>query len=242
MSIVIGNHDIFGGIHMAEEILDFPRRCKKTAYQKKIMEFKQYFQELFQDCQFTDTQNPFPYIKPLGDLLLIGLNSVAEYSSVKNPVGSNGKVSKNQIQRLDQMLSKGEFTNHTKIVLIHHHFKKIKKSVNGTMHSIWGAVENQTMKLRSKRDLLNLFRKHSINLVVHGHLHENREYTKKGIRFMNGGGSILNNDLPQLYVNIIKITSAGVTTELRVLRSALKPLIERVDPLQIPSYISVAAS
>jgi 3',5'-cyclic AMP phosphodiesterase CpdA len=241
MSVVIGNHDIFGGIHLAEDILDFPRRCKKTPYHSKIYEFRKYFHELFEECQFAIKNEPFPYFKSLGEVLLIGLNSVAPFATVKNPVGSNGKVAGHHIKRVDEILSSGRFKNRWKIILIHHHFSKIKKKVDGTMHSVWGAIENQTMKLRGKSDLFNLLRKHSINLVVHGHHHENNEYTRKGIKFLNGGGTVLNANPPQLYINIIKITSTGITTERHELYSTIDPLIQQVLSSVTPARFASAS-
>jgi 3',5'-cyclic AMP phosphodiesterase CpdA len=241
MSVVIGNHDIFGGIHLAEEILDFPQRCKKTPYHKKISLFREAFDELFQGCRFSDNRNPFPYFKPVGDILLIGLNSVAEYSSVKNPVGSNGRVSDQQIRQLDLMLSSNEFKQPLKIVLIHHHFQKTKKQVDGTMHSLWGAIENQTMKLRGKKELIKLFNKHSIRLVVHGHQHENMEYAKNGIRFFNGGATVLNNGPSLLNINIIKIQSNNIHTERCTLVADSSPEKHHAAISELPSYISAAA-
>ncbi len=163
MSIVIGNHDIFGGVHMAEDILDFPRRCRKTNYENMVHEFKHHFHELFENCTGGSKRDPFPYFKSIGDLLVIGLNSVAEYSPMKNPVGSNGKVSRMQLQQLEAMLSTGRFKNKWKIVLVHHHFNKTKTHLAGTMQSIWGAIEHQTMKLWGKKELLKLFKKYSMN-------------------------------------------------------------------------------
>jgi len=212
LSVVIGNHDVYGGVHTAEEILDFPRRCKKTNVGQKIDEFHEAFRETFEGAEYASDKSPFPYLKPLGDVLLIGLSSVAPYSLAKNPVGSNGSVDSHQCQRLDRMLSSGLFKQSRRIVLIHHHFSKMKHRTDGTMQGAWKAFEQQTMKLRGKRDLMKLFQKHGVDAVLHGHYHENMEYTRKGLRFVNGGGSILSQSSSALHLNVLHIDR----TEIRV--------------------------
>jgi 3',5'-cyclic AMP phosphodiesterase CpdA len=127
----------------------------------------------------------------LGDVVLFGVNSVAHYSAVKNPVGSNGDVGDGQYRRLKQLLEAPELRGKRKIVLIHHHFHKYPSPAEGTLHSVWGAIERRTMKLHGKKRLIQLFRECGVALVLHGHVHVNGEYGRKGIQFLNGGGSLL---------------------------------------------------
>jgi 3',5'-cyclic AMP phosphodiesterase CpdA len=213
MSIVIGNHDVYGGVHMAEDILEFPRRCRKVNLAKKMDRFNESFRPLFRNAYYPDEKSPFPYIKPLDDVLLIGLSSVAEYSSVKNPVGSNGLVDERQQKHMDQMLSSGQFKRSKTIILIHHHFNKIERPANGTMQSVWQAFEQHTMKLRGKKDLMDLFRKHRVDAILHGHYHENMEYTRKGLHFINGGGSILGPRPSVLHLNVLHVSANEVRLE-----------------------------
>ena len=213
MSVVIGNHDIYGGVHIVEDILDFPRRCKKVDIRKKTEQFREHFQALFRNAFSPDERHPFPYLKPVGDVLLIGLSSVAEYSAVKNPVGSNGLVDERQRQQLDQILSSGQFRRSRTIVLIHHHFNKMDRPTNGSMQSIWKAFEQHTMKLRGKNELMHLFKKHRVDAVLHGHCHENMEYTRKGLRFINGGGSILGPSPSVLHLNVLHVSPREVRLE-----------------------------
>ena len=215
MSVVIGNHDIYGGVHMAEDILDFPRQCRRVDVGKKADQFRESFQGLFRNAFFPREKFPFPYLKPLGDVLLIGLSSVSGYSPVKNPVGSNGFVDDRQQQQLDQMLSSGQFKRSRSIVLIHHHFNKMDHRTNGTMQSVWKAFEQQTMKLRGKKDLMRLFKKHGVDAVLHGHYHQNMEYTRKGLQFINGGGSILGPRPSVLHLNVLHVNAKEVRLEQR---------------------------
>ena len=213
MSIVIGNHDVYGGVHMAEDVLEFPRRCRKVDLLKKTDQFREHFQALFRNAYYPSEKSPFPYLKPLGDVLLIGLSSVTDYSPVKNPVGSNGRVDERQQQQLDHMLSSGQFKRSRTIVLIHHHFTRMEHPTNGTMQSVWKAFEQQTMKLRGKKDLMHLFKKHQVDAVLHGHYHENMEYTRKGLHFINGGGSILGPHPSVLHLNVLHVSSKEVHLE-----------------------------
>jgi 3',5'-cyclic AMP phosphodiesterase CpdA len=191
LSVVIGNHDVFGGVHMPEDILTFPRRCRKTDYNAQVEEFRGYFHEAFERCLFGSHAKPFPYAKVIGDVVLFGVNSIAHYSAVKNPVGSNGDVGDGQYRRLKQLLEAPELRGKRKIVLIHHHFHRYPSPAEGTLHSVWGAIERRTMKLHGKKRLFQLFRESGVALVLHGHVHVNGEYGRKGIQFLNGGGSLL---------------------------------------------------
>jgi len=213
LSVIVGNHDIYGGVHTAEDILDFPRQCRKTDYGRKLDEFREHFRELFENTVFARDNHLFPYIKPLGGLLLVGVNSVSEYSAVKNPVGSNGAVSQMQQEALHRMLSASPFKHLRKIVLIHHHFNKIRQQTDGTMQNVWKAIEQQTMKLRGKKELTKLFQKHKVDAVLHGHYHQNMEYSRKGLRFVNGGGSILSSNPSVLHLNVLRISDAGVDVQ-----------------------------
>lgn len=50
LSIIMGNHDIFGGGHTAEDVLEFPRRCKHTDYDRRMAVFMDCFGEAFERC------------------------------------------------------------------------------------------------------------------------------------------------------------------------------------------------
>ncbi|HEX9007041.1 MAG TPA: metallophosphoesterase, partial [Bacteroidota bacterium] len=49
LSLVVGNHDIYGGVHTPEAILDFPRRCRETDVNKKTRQFLEHFPEIFRN-------------------------------------------------------------------------------------------------------------------------------------------------------------------------------------------------
>ncbi len=171
LSMVIGNHDVFGGVHIAEDILGFPTRCRRTDLRRKTFEFLHAFPEIFSGVLTVSDRDPFPFVKIVGPLAFIGLNSVAPYSSVRNPLGSNGEVDEAQMVRLERLLGSGVLEGKRKVVLIHHHFSKMEHPYSGTIGNLWGMIERQTLKLRGKRALLALFRAHGVEYVLHGHLH-----------------------------------------------------------------------
>ncbi|MFN0156543.1 MAG: metallophosphoesterase family protein, partial [Bacteroidota bacterium] len=241
LSLIIGNHDIYGGVHHAEDILSFPRRCKQTDYEAKVQEFRNWFPEAFEKCMFNEGK-VFPYAKVVGDIVFVGIDSNAHYSQLKNPLGSNGKVTDKDLQRVKGILSADMFRHKRRIVLIHHHFNKVKTVLPGTMHSVWGAIERETMKLRDKKSLLKLFRENDVALVLHGHHHVSSEYERKGLRFMNAGGSVVGPSTDNLSVNFISVTATRIDTEIHRIPvdasaiSRLKPPLLHTSPL--PSSIN----
>jgi 3',5'-cyclic AMP phosphodiesterase CpdA len=228
LSVVVGNHDVFGGVHTAEDILTFPRRCRQTDYNEKVEEFRGYFHEAFERTLYGTKAKPFPYAKVLGGVVLFGVNSVAHYSGVGNPVGSNGEVGDAQFRRLRQLLQAPQLRTKKKIVLIHHHFHKLPVPGEGTLHSVWGAIERRTMKLHGKKRLFELFRESHVDLVLHGHVHVNEEYTRKGVRFINAGGSLLGPG-NRMSFNLLEVTPGSI--ESRVITI---PEEQPALPLRVP--------
>ena len=108
------------------------------------------------------------------------------------------------------------------------------------MHSVWGAIEKHTMKLRGKSRLLKLFALTHVDIVLHGHVHESFEYSREGVRFLNAGGTILHDRNLDLHVNLVRISPQGCIAETR--RLALgsgtsvapkhAPLLRPTKPLQ----------
>lgn len=210
LSVIPGNHDIYGGVYTVEELLNFPRRCRKTDLRKKAEQFQDAFHEAFDGTQRASADFPYPFVKLVGDVLIAGLDSVAPYSTMKNPVGSNGAVDEDQLCRLDRLLSSGASLGSRRIILIHHHFDKMNHRTDGTMQSIWKAFERRTMKLYGKRALMKAFRKHDVDIVLHGHYHRNTEYIRGGVHFVNGGGSILTPKWAGIHLNILHVDSGGI--------------------------------
>jgi 3',5'-cyclic AMP phosphodiesterase CpdA len=230
-TIIPGNHDIFGGVQRAEDILNFPAKCGKIDYKEKLEVFVRTFKELFSNTYFPNQSEYFPFAKPVDDVVLIGLNTTDKYSKLKNPFASNGKVYKSQFKGLVDILSAKSFENFTKIVLSHHHFYGNCDEVKSSESAIWNKIEKYTMKLKGKKKLLKVFNEYNVSLVLHGHSHDMKEYRRKGITFLNAGNSFENSgasgyQMFQLGFNGSEITAKIVNSHGNLPHSRNFPLIE----------------
>ena len=223
-TIVIGNHDIFGGPQTAQDVLNFPSKCILVDYHEKVLKFVNHFKELFVNAVFPHEEMFFPFLKEFKDTLLIGLNSIDHYSRLKNSFASNGKVSNQQIKALKRLLTAPEFKDKVKIVLIHHHFYKKNMPAKSSENTLWNKIENFTMKLRGKKKLIRLFIKNNVKLVLHGHSHDMVDYYRKGIRFINAGGSIDNESSTELSLYIIDAFPFDISVTLSPL--ILNPVLD----------------
>ncbi|MGB8318439.1 MAG: metallophosphoesterase [Ignavibacteriaceae bacterium] len=214
LSLVIGNHDIFGGPQTAEDVFLFPEKCKLVDYDKKIKEFGDYFSEAFQYCSDINGDNFFPYVKKFHDVIIFGLNSIAKYSKINNPFASNEKINKDDFNFLATKLEKYYIDQAKKLIIIHHHFNKIKVVKNPSASSFWQNIEKQTMKLKKKKKLFQLFSLFGVDLVLHGHIHESNEYIRKGTRFLNAGASVLGTEPVELKINFVNIKNSCIDTQI----------------------------
>jgi 3',5'-cyclic-AMP phosphodiesterase len=230
MSLVIGNHDIFGGPQTPEELFTFPEKCRNVNYEKKVKEFGDYFSETFKNCIYRNEENLFPFVKILDEVMIAGFNSIAKYSKLKNPFASNGEIDFGQFQELSDIYRSYSKLVKYKLMLVHHHFNKIKVKEK-SIASFWRMTEKQTMKLRKKKQIIEAFKFLGTDLVLHGHLHEQREYSRKKLAFLNSGASIKNNFNGKLFVNFVNLKPEGISID----RSSLLPKVktERIlYPLQ----------
>lgn len=213
LTIILGNHDIFGGLKKVEDVFTFPEHCKNVDYLSKV---KTFFDEFFYSYEgvFRINKNDyFPFAKKLGNILLIGINSIIPYSLTRNPLASNGEVDMEQRRKVEELIKKYGEECKFKVVLIHHHFNKILLNSNHIVKSIWNKLEKQTLKLWNKKDLLKFFEKSGIDLVLHGHYHLNEEYKKSNITFLNAGGCIKNED-GRCLLNLIKFNKESFKSKI----------------------------
>lgn len=232
VSIVVGNHDIFGGVQTAMDVINFPNRCFTTNYFHRINLFYSCFEELFSDTIVSSNKDSFPYVKYLDDHAFVGLNSIDHYSRLKNPFASNGKISKLQLSSLVELMQDAEWKFKKKIIMTHHHFYKHYMDSTASRSNIWNNIESFTMNLRGKKKLLNFFRENDFPLVLHGHSHEMKEYYRKGIRFLNAGASIDNHSN---HSSFFVINSARDNTSVKLVNVPSKTITS--VSLYIPKLI-----
>lgn len=230
-SIVIGNHDIFGGVQTVFDVLNFPKKCSLTNYKGKLDEFYQAFNDLFQNVKFPSNESPFPFLKQIDNVLFIGMNSIAEYSKIKNPFASNGKIKKEQLFELSKELKKEKYQILKKVLLVHHHFYKNNEYAKSS-NSTWNKIENFTLKLRGKKKVFRFLNDNDIRLVLHGHSHENRIYERKGIQFVNAGAAI-DNFSKGAYYYLIEENSGGYSLKLNVIIPPDSNDLKQVENVQL---------
>lgn len=237
VSIIIGNHDIFGGVQTAIDIVNFPSRCLRTNYDEKVKTFVNHFKELFEGAIFPNPNKEFPYAKIVGDVSIIGINSIDTYSRIKNPFASNGKVYSVDFQAVKALLEYETIKDKRKVVAIHHHFYKNLMEATSSQSHIWNRIEGYTLKLRGKKKLIKLFKENSIDVVLHGHSHEVKEYFRKGIRFINAGATIDNNSPTQAHVFFINLLKDRISVQLKSLpESVILESTEKIRSVFVPAF------
>lgn len=182
LSVTIGNHDIFGGVHRAEDIFTFGQHCRGIDYSAKIDLFEHSFREILPKKAYPG-QNVFPYVKIVGPTALIGVNSIHRFHPVFNPVGSNGGVSESQIEGIEKLLGHPSLADLEKVILIHHHFNKYQPYSQSLGSRLYQKFESQTLKLYGKEEVEEVFRRGEVGVVLHGHTHIEGVYSRSGIIF-----------------------------------------------------------
>ncbi len=182
LSVTIGNHDIFGGVHRAEDLFSFKTHCRSTDYDAKLKTFEQAFKETFSRKAFS-SQGLFPFIKLVGPVAFVGLNSISKFHPFRNPFGSNGHVPREQLQSAEAILNHPSVAGFSKIMLIHHHFSKYRPYDDSIADKLYHRFESQTLKLYGRKKVEELLARFEVDAVLHGHTHISEIYRKAGVLF-----------------------------------------------------------
>ena len=215
LTIVPGNHDVFGGPHRAVDVLSFPRHIRTIDYHRRLALFEEAFAETFSGATRMDGENLFPFIKEVGPYAILGLNSIPPWSLWNNPVGSNGILSDRQVDLLEQLANRDELHSRIPLVAIHHHFNDLNDA--STESNFWRKIESKTMRMKKRRKVLKLFKSLGVQIVMHGHIHRNELYERNGIRLANGAGAVCDDPISMLKYNRISYFSGATTIEIRQL-------------------------
>lgn len=208
LTVIPGNHDIFGGPILAEDIVQFPKRCRESDYEGSIARFQAAFEELFQDISTVDGRL-FPFVKRLDRIALLGVNTIARYSSIFNPVGSNGEVDEHQYAALERLLGQSVVGDTQHRIAVHHHHVFRRTDVN-QLHmypasgGLFARIEQETLRLRGKPRLIKMLKRWGVSTLLHGHVHFTGDYIRDGIRCYNGAGAVCPMTRPvQLTYNLL---------------------------------------
>lgn len=180
MSIVPGNHDIFGGAYKEGlGSIYFPLRCKETDYEENLEQFIYIFRETF-----PENQN-YPYVKIINNVSITALNTVQRWSADDNPEGSNGYVETEDFLKLKKLLKNEDSSVKNKIVILHHHLNVPEVNELYPAHSLWLKSINWKMKINNRKQLLKFLRKSKAGIICHGHTHVNEIYMEKRLTMIN---------------------------------------------------------
>ena len=192
LTITIGNHDIFGGAKKGPNVFLFPTECKNIDYYEKVKMFYEQFNESFENTKLSSDDTIFPYLKILkNNIAIIVINSIAEWSSDLNPIGSNGNINDYNFKRIKKLLTQKKIKDMLRIVLIHHQFNSPAKSKLDDEHVLWLYSERRTMRLHNKKRLFKLFKKVGVDMILHGHTHITNSYKLKESLFVNSSASTI---------------------------------------------------
>ena len=215
LTIVPGNHDVFGGPHRAVDVLSFPQHIRNTDYCRRLALFEEAFAETFVDVRRLAGDDLFPFVKDVGPFSLIGLNSIPPWSLWNNPLGSNGILSEQQISILEKPSTWEERQGRISLVAMHHHFNDLNDA--SSANNLWRRIESKTMRMKKRRKVLKLFKALGVQIVLHGHIHRNELYKRNGIRLANGAGAVCDDPIPMLKYNRIAHVLGATTIKIRQL-------------------------
>ncbi len=207
LTVVPGNHDIFGGPHRAVDVLSFPQYIRGVDYSRHLERFQVVFGETLDNVVSYGQDSIFPFVKTVGPYSIIGLNSIPPWSLRKNPLGTNGALGEAQRSALLQMHADGRLGQTTPLIAMHHHFGDLQdESAGGT---VWKRIESNTMRMRNRTKTLRLFQSIGVRYILHGHIHRNEIYHNGSISLLNGAGAVCDDPVRFLKYNKI-IWSNGV--------------------------------
>ena len=220
LTIVPGNHDVFGGPHRAVDVLSFPRYIRTVDYHRRLALFEEAFAETFIGVRRLNTDSLFPFVKEAGPYAIIGLNSILPWSLWDNPLGSNGMVSDDQISLLAGLQNPDDFGGRIPLVAIHHHFNDLNDA--STDSSVWRRIESNTMRMKRRRKTLKLFASLGVQAVMHGHVHRNELYQQYGVQLANGAGAVCDDPVARLKYNCLTYDGGKTAIEINTLPIAFQ--------------------
>lgn len=241
LTVVPGNHDIFGGPHRAVDIVSFPQHIRTVDYMKHLSLFQNAFAETFDSVHCLSTTGLFPFIKIVHKFAILGLNSISPWSLWKNVFGTNGAIDENHYEALTNPRVREFLKDKIPIVVLHHQFNEIASEEYNKNNGIWLRVESKTMRMRKRRKLLRLFEVLGVRYVFHGHIHRNELYKQKGILFANGAGAVCDDPVRFLKYNLLEYSDEVCSIKIKQLPipyavpAASQPLYNGYKAIHLPS-------
>ncbi len=215
LTMVPGNHDIFGGPHRAVDVLSFPHHIRAVDHRRMMNLYAEAFAETFVGATRLSPATLFPCVKQVGPFALLCLNSVPHWSLKRNPLGSNGDFDEDHQSVLADPALSARWHGLIPVAVMHHHFHDIHDDAHGS--TWWARIESRTMRMRRRRRTLQMFHARGIRAVLHGHVHRNDVYHLGGLVLANGAGAVCDDPVRMLKYNILSATDDGVQITTRIL-------------------------
>jgi 3',5'-cyclic-AMP phosphodiesterase len=212
LTIVPGNHDVFGGPHRATDVLSFPQHIRSVDYKRGLALFEEAFAETFEGVQRLSSVQAFPFLKQVGPVNILGLNSIPPWSLRRNILGTNGSLDDAQWEALDRLKQSPDRTRST-VAVIHHHFTDLRDA--SPTNDLWRRIESRTMRMRKRRKLLRYLTEIGVGLVLHGHIHRNEVYSIGDISFANGAGAVCDDPVKFLKYNRVSVRTQRLSVSIR---------------------------
>lgn len=241
LTVVPGNHDIFGGPHRAMDVLSFPQHIRSVDYVRNKELFQNAFAETFEDVHRLNPTTLFPYLKVAGPFNILCFNSVLPWSLRKNPLGTNGGLDDQQIEAIEQLIDSRLLDDRISIAVLHHQFNDLTQS-DYENSNILTRIESSTMRMRRRRKIIKLFQSIGIRYVLHGHIHRNELYDRNGILFANGAGAVCDDPVKYLKYNMLSYTEGYCLVKIRQLpipyqvSTVTQALHRNHKPLTMPTF------
>ncbi len=214
LTLVPGNHDMFGGPHRAVEVLEYPSRIRRIDHASMRRLFVDTFAETFDDALLLLGDSLFPFVKHAGPYDIIGIDSTMPWSLLRNPFGSNGRVDDPQMEAL-LALSPLLDPRRIPVVAMHHHLAKAGDTLSD--HAVWNVIEDWTMRLWGRKKLARRFASLGVRVILHGHVHCNTVHTLRGMSVANGAGAVCDDPHPFLKYNVVCMKEGGISLETTTL-------------------------
>jgi 3',5'-cyclic-AMP phosphodiesterase len=215
LTVVPGNHDIFGGPHRAIDVAHFPRHLRTVDYARKLMLFEEAFAETFDGVHRLRDDSLYPFVKHVGAHAIIGLDSNTPWSLSRNPFGSNGHMDAGQLSALRSVALSELIRGRITWAAMHHHL--IDRPDKHSPRSLWESIEVRTMRMHGRKRLLRSLSSLGVHGVLHGHVHYNHISQWNGMHLINGAGAVCDDPVPFLKYNVIADSADRVTACTRVL-------------------------
>jgi 3',5'-cyclic AMP phosphodiesterase CpdA len=208
VTVVPGNHDIYTHLHDHPGVELWSEFMQSDAWGAKLMS----------DCATPQTDEGFPFVRRVGRIALIGLNSAVKTP----PFVAAGRLGEPQMAALGRLLERTHREGLVRVALIH--------------HPPLPGLAPPRRALRDAAELERVLVAHGAELVLHGHNHRDNHVDlawAKGripvIGVASGSGARAHKDEPLGRYNLLHITPTEAGAQIECITRGLDASGRRVE-------------